>query len=91
MFILENDSLKITVESVGAQLTGLYSKKTDTQYLWQPGYETWPHSSMLLFPNPGRIAHGRTVIGGKVYPANMHGFANDLPFALVEQTADRRQ
>lgn len=89
MFILENDSLKITVESVGAQLTGLYSKVTDTQYLWQPGYETWPHSSMLLFPNPGRIAHGRTIIGGKTYPANMHGFANDLPFALVEQTADR--
>lgn len=89
MYVLENDLLKITVESVGAQLTGLYSKVTDTQYLWQPGYETWPHSSMLLFPNPGRIAHGRTVIGGKTYPANMHGFANDLPFELVEQTADK--
>lgn len=89
MYVLENDLLRITVEQVGAQLTGLYSKVVDTQYLWQPGYETWPHSSMLLFPNPGRIAHGRTIIGDKVYPANMHGFANDLPFALVEQTADR--
>lgn len=89
MFTLENNQLKITVEQVGAQLTGLYSKVTDTHYLWQPGYETWPHSSMLLFPNPGRIARGRTIIGGKVYPANMHGFANDLPFTLVEQTPEK--
>ena len=89
MYKLQNDILEITVESVGAQLTGLYSKKTNTQYLWQPGFETWPHSSMLLFPNPGRIARGRTIIGGKTYPANMHGFANDLPFDLVEQTAHK--
>ena len=89
MFTLENNQLKITVEQVGAQLTGLYSKVTDTQYLWQPGYETWPHSSMLLFPNPGRIARGRTIIGGKVYPANMHGFANDLPFTLAEQAPEK--
>ena len=89
MYILENKQIRITVEQTGAQLTGLYSKVTDTQYLWQPGYETWPHSSMLLFPNPGRIAHGRTVIGGKVYPANMHGFAYDLPFDLVEQTEEK--
>ena len=89
MYILANSHIKITVEQVGAQLTGLYSKATDTQYLWQPGYETWPHSSMLLFPNPGRIAQGRTIIGGKVYPANMHGFANDLPFELVEQDREK--
>lgn len=89
MYKLQNEYLYVGVESVGAQLVSLYSPKTDTQYLWQPGYETWPHSSMLLFPNPGRIAHGRTIIGGKIYPANMHGFANDLPFALKEQTEEK--
>lgn len=89
MYELKNDRLHICVSHVGAQLTSLYSPVTETQYLWQPGYETWPHSSMLLFPNPGRIAHGRTIIGGKVYPANMHGFANDLPFALVEHSQTR--
>lgn len=86
MYQLKNEYLQIRVSNVGAQLTSLYDPASETEYLWQPGYETWPHSSMLLFPNPGRIAHGRTVIGGKVYPANMHGFANDLPFTLVEHS-----
>lgn len=85
MYQLKNGALSVCVESVGAQLTSLYSQVTQMEYLWQPGYETWPHSSMLLFPNPGRIAQDRVIIGGKVYPATMHGFANDMPFALVEQ------
>ena len=89
MFKLQNRHMTVTVSAVGAELTGLYSQKTDLQYLWQPGFETWPHSSMLLFPNPGRISRGRTIIGGKVYPANMHGFVHDKPFELVEQTPDR--
>lgn len=86
MYQIKNDKLCVRVSDVGAQLTGLYSPVTEMEYLWQPGYETWPHSSMLLFPNPGRIAQDRVVIGGKVYPAMMHGFANDMPFDLVEHS-----
>lgn len=89
MYTLSNDKISIRVSPVGAQLCSLYSPLTDTEYLWQPGAETWPHSSMLLFPNPGRIARGRVVIGGRVYPASMHGFANDMPFAPVEVREDR--
>ena len=86
MYQIKNDQISVRVSNVGAQLTSLYSQVTDMEYLWQPGYETWPHSSMLLFPNPGRIANGRTIIGNKVYPANMHGFADNMPFAPVEQS-----
>ena len=89
MYQIQNDQISICVSHVGAQLKSLYSQVTDMEYLWQPGYETWPHSSMLLFPNPGRIAHGRTVIGGKVYPANMHGFADNMPFDLVEHNDNK--
>lgn len=89
MYEIENDKLSVRVSNIGAQLKSIYSRVTDMEYLWQPGNETWPHSSMLLFPNPGRIAHGRTVIENKVYPGNMHGFANDMPFELVEHGKDR--
>lgn len=89
MYKIENDRLSVRVDAVGAELKGLYSKVTDMEYLWQPGAETWSHSSMLLFPNPGRIARGRTIIGGKTYPASMHGFAYDMPFSPVEQSEDR--
>ncbi len=89
MYKLSNQWLSVQVSPVGAELCSLYSPVTDIEYLWQPGYETWPHSSMLLFPNPGRIARGRTVIDGKVYPANMHGFAAELPFTEVVYQPDR--
>lgn len=81
---LENDVVKIEVSPIGAELQSLYSRVTNMEYLWQPGYDIWPHHSMLLFPNPGRIAGDRVVIGGKVYPATMHGFANDMKFEVVE-------
>ena len=61
-FVLQNDMLTVRVNSVGAELTGLYSKETGLEYMWQPGGETWPHSSLLLFPNAGRIAHDRYLL-----------------------------
>lgn len=84
MHILENEFVKIEVSPVGAELQSLYSKKTQTEYLWQPGHDVWNHHSMLLFPNPGRIAGDRSIIGGKIYPATMHGFANDMTFAVAD-------
>lgn len=89
MYQLKNSFLSVGVENTGAQLVSLYSHLTQMEYLWQPGYETWPHSSMLLFPNPGRIAHDRIIVGGKVYPASMHGFADNMPFALAEHSGEK--
>ena len=89
MYQLKNNFLSVGVENTGAQLVSLYSQQTQLEYLWQPGHETWAHSSMLLFPNPGRIAHDRIIVGGKVYPATMHGFADNMPFALVEQSDEK--
>ncbi len=64
-YTLENAFAKIAVSPIGAEIQSLYSKETDMEYLWQPGAETWPHHSMLLLPNPGRIAGDRTIIGGQ--------------------------
>lgn len=86
---LENEFIKIEVSTIGAELQSIYSKETQMEYLWQPGSETWPHHSMLLFPNPGRIAGDRTIIDGKVYPATMHGFANDMEFDVIEEDSNR--
>ena len=88
-YILENEYLSVEVCSLGAELTGLYSKQTQTQYMWQPGGEIWPHSSLLLFPNAGRIAHDRILVGGKVYPAMMHGFACNMEFSCAAQSDTR--
>lgn len=87
--ILENDRIKIEVSSCGAELQSLYSKVTEQEYLWQPGAELWPHHSMLLFPNPGRIAQDRIIVDGKIYPAMMHGFANDMEFEVLKASDEQ--
>ena len=35
IYSIENKILKIAVDTSGAQLQSVYSKKTDTEYLWQ--------------------------------------------------------
>ena len=75
---LENDRVRIVVALRGAELCSLYSKDTDIEYLWQPGADTWPHHSLRLFPNAGRIARDSVIIAGETYPSMMHGFAKDL-------------
>jgi len=89
VYTLKNDKLSFSVSTLGAELQSLYSPITDTEYLWQPGGETWPHHSLLLFPNPGRIAHDRIIAGGKVYPATMHGFASNMEFEVVNHTENQ--
>ena len=88
-FELSNDQLRIRVCTRGAELQSVYSKPLEMEFIWQPGFETFEHHTMLLFPNPGRIAGDRIIVGGKVHPATMHGFANDKEFRPVEVN-DRR-
>ncbi|MBE6975961.1 MAG: hypothetical protein E7439_02040 [Ruminococcaceae bacterium] len=88
-FELKNDKISIRVCSLGAELQSIRSLERDMEYIWQPGTETFAHHTMLLFPNPGRIAHDRIIVGGNVYPAMMHGFANDMDFRLVEHSENK--
>ena len=89
MLTIEHDRLRVRVKELGAELCGIYSKEHDTEYMWQPGYEIWDHSCLTLFPNNGRIYKDRTVIGGRVYPATMQGFAKTQVFTVTENTGER--
>ena len=89
MVTIENDQLKVRIKELGAELCGIYSKVLNLEYMWQPGFEIWDHSSLTLFPNNGRIYKDRTIIGGKVYPATMQGFAKTQLFSVAENTGDK--
>ncbi len=88
MQTITNGILRVSVKEAGAELCSIYDCRREMEYMWQPGHEIWDHSSLLLFPNPGRISRDRTIIDGKVYPATMHGFAKDSTFAVVSNTGD---
>ena len=58
IYSIENEQLKIAVNSLGAQLYSVYSKKSDTEYLWQGNPEFWKDRAHNLFPFIGRMYDG---------------------------------
>ena len=87
MLILENEQYRICVKEIGAELCSFFEKTTQREFMWQPCDEIWNHSSLILFPNPGRICRCRTIIGGRVYQGYMHGFAYKKRFSVVAHTS----
>lgn len=88
MQTITNGKIRVTVDELGAELKSIYSLEREMEYMWQPGNEIWDHSSLLLFPHPGRISCDRIIVDGKVYPTTMHGFAYTSKFTVVNKTED---
>ena len=83
---LENDHLRISVKSHGAELCSLLKKVNQLEYLW-PGEPTyWGRHAPVLFPIVGRLKDDTYTFDGRRYELSQHGFARDSTFNLIEQT-----
>lgn len=85
-YTLENEYLKITADTAGAELTSICSVSTGTEYMWQADGKYWKRHAPVLFPLVGNARDKELMIGGKAYPMGQHGFARDMEFALSERT-----
>ena len=88
MFTIENEHLKVTVQAKGAELTRLYHKKNELDYLWDANPEVWGKHSPVLFPIVGTLKNNSYQYKGNTYQLGRHGFARDKIFAVDAQTAD---
>lgn len=86
---LENDVLKITVDTHGAELSSIINKKENKEMLWQGDPEYWGRRSPVLFPVVGKYKNGKTTYEGTEYSLGQHGFARDSEFTLIEKTETR--
>lgn len=86
---LENNILKIAIDTHGAELSSIYNKKENKEMLWQGNPEYWGRRSPVLFPVVGKYKNGKTTYNGKEYSLGQHGFARDSEFTLIEQTDNR--
>lgn len=87
LYTIDNGCLKLTVDSMGAQIMNLVSRD-GTEYIWQGDPNTWKSRSPVLFPFIGRLTDNTYRYKGKVYPLTIHGFAKLHEFAVTEQTID---
>ncbi len=87
-YMLENETLSVTVSTHGAELQSILKKDTGTEYLWYGDAAYWGRRSPVLFPLVGQVAGGAFRVDGKTYPMGQHGFARDMEFDLLSQEGD---
>lgn len=86
-YTIENEILKLTVDTKGAEMMELCHKPTNAPLLWNGG-QAWNRRAPMLFPYCGRILNGKFLAEGKEYAAGPHGFVRDLEHTLVCQEQD---
>lgn len=88
MNYLENEKIRIAVRERGAELTSIFHKDLQKEYLWQADPTYWGKHAPVLFPVIGALRDEEFIHEGKVFNLSKHGFARDLDFLLVEMGAD---
>lgn len=86
---LENSSLVIEVNEHGAELSKIFSRKYNKDFLWSGDSKYWGRKAPVLFPIVGRLRDNETIIDDKTYYMSQHGFARDCDFKLIKEDKNR--
>ena len=87
-YSVENELLRLTVDTHGAEAVSVIHKPTGAELLWQADPAVWGRHAPILFPYTGKLTGGKMIAKGMEYAGSQHGFARDVEHALVSQTAD---
>ena len=87
-FTIENEYLKVTVTTWGAQVKSVIRKCDGVEHMWQADKSVWGYHAPILFPHCGKLVDGKLEAKGKVYESSQHGFARGMEHEFVDQTKD---
>ena len=87
-YIIENEYLKVTITSWGAQVKSVIRKCDSVEHIWNGDASVWKFHTPILFPHCGKLVDGKLEAKGKDYESSMHGFARDMEHDFVDQTED---
>ena len=85
-YVLENEVLRVEIDSFGAELKSVKDKATNQEYMWQGDPTYWGRTSPVLFPFVGSLKDKCYTYNGKSYAMGQHGFARDMEHALISKT-----
>ena len=88
-YFLENEALKVEIDSFGAEVKSVINKANNREYMWYGNPKFWGRTSPVLFPFVGSVKNKEYRYKGKTYPMGQHGFARDNEHTLLEQTDTR--
>ena len=84
-YTIENEYLKATVTTWGAQVKSVIRKCDGVEHMWQADPEVWGYHAPILFPHAGKVVDNKIVAKGKTFEATQHGFARNMEHALVDR------
>lgn len=87
-YTLENDTLKVEIDSFGAEIKSVKRKSDDQEYMWCGDPKYWGRTSPVLFPFVGAPRNKEYRYEGKTYQMGQHGFARDMEFVMELQEQD---
>ncbi len=87
-YTIKNASCSLSVDTFGAELSSFNCG--GKEYIWQRDPAVWSNSAPILFPLVGMLkGEGETtLIDGKPYHMEIHGFAKDTEFSVEKVTDD---
>ncbi|MGC4038062.1 MAG: aldose 1-epimerase family protein [Chitinophagaceae bacterium] len=88
MYTIENDSLRVTIKSKGAELDSIYNKQTGLEYMWNADAAFWAKKSPVLFPIVGELKNQTYYYENNAYSLSRHGFAREMEFVVTNKTSD---
>ena len=88
VYQLQNTSLAVKVNSLGAELCSVVSAHSQMEYIWQADPSVWARHAPNLFPIVGKLKNDAYHYQSQTYRLPQHGFARDSEFVCVEQAED---
>lgn len=79
-YVLENQTLRVEIDTHGAEVKSVQRKSDGREYMWQADPKYWGRTSPVLFPFVGGLRNHEYTYGGKTYQMGQHGFARDMEF-----------
>lgn len=86
-YILENEYLKVTITTRGAQLKSVVRKCDGVEHMWQADKSHWGYHAPILFPYCGKVKDGMIEARGQHFEnLPQHGFARIGDHTLLQHT-----
>ncbi len=80
MIFLENEHLRASFTTKGAELQNITGVHSGTEFLWNGDSRYWGKFSPILFPIVGALKDNAYEFDGVTYELPRHGFARDMNF-----------
>ena len=87
-YTIENEYLKLTVTTWGAQVKSVVRKCDGVEHMWQADKKVWGYHAPILFPHCGKVVNNTIEAKGQTFESTQHGFARSMEHDFVDQTED---